>query len=285
MKIAHIITAYKNPEQVSKLIKALDHPDFYFFIHLDKKIDRSKFDFLGEYERVVFIKDRVLCNWGGFSFVNAILNSIREVLADAAKFDFINLLSGQDYPIKPVKDIYSFLNNNIGKCFLSYDTDPNHQWWKHAIKRTELYHFTDISFRGKYFVQGLLNKYLPVRKLPVPIELYGNNDSSWWTLSPDCCAYVLDYVATHRRLTKFMKYTWAADEFFITSIIMNSPFKDKVINNNLRYITWSVGLPNPHILTLNDLKDIKQSDKFFARKFDTTVDASIFDAIDTYIQQ
>ena len=36
MKIAFVILAYKNPEQISALVKSLTHQDHYFFIHIDK---------------------------------------------------------------------------------------------------------------------------------------------------------------------------------------------------------------------------------------------------------
>ncbi|WP_316839577.1 beta-1,6-N-acetylglucosaminyltransferase [Pedobacter gandavensis] len=283
MKIAHLIMAYKNSGQVERMIKAMDHPNFHFYIHLDLKIDIKEFEHLAQLERVSFIQNRVLCNWGGFSFVKAIISSLSEILSQKTSYDFINLMSGQDYPIKPIDRLYKFYQEHPGKCFISYDQDPNAIWWKEAASRAELYHFTDLKFKGKYFVQSIFNKYLPKRSFPLSIPLYGSSDSSWWTITPECAAYIVDFMKKNPRLERFMQYTWGSDEFIIATIIMNSPFKSDVINNNLRFISWESGRPNPRILTDNDFDLIKASDKFYARKFDNQVNVKILDQLDQFI--
>lgn len=68
MRIANIIAAHKNPLQVERLITAMYHPNFDFYIHLDKKIDIEPFLYLEERSQVEFIKNRILCNWGGIQF-------------------------------------------------------------------------------------------------------------------------------------------------------------------------------------------------------------------------
>lgn len=283
MKIAHLIMAYKNSGQVERMIRAMDHPNFHFYIHLDLKIDIKEFEYLKQIERVTFISNRVLCNWGGFSFVRAIISSLAEILQKKEDYDFINLMSGQDYLIKPAEDLYEHYTKNPGKCFISYDQDPNALWWKDAASRAELYHFTDLNFKGKYFIQSIFNKYLPKRSFPLSIPLYGSSDSSWWTIPSDCAAYIVGFMKNNPRLERFMQYTWGSDEFIIATIIMNSPFKDNVINNNLRFISWESGRPNPRILTDNDFELIKQSDKFYARKFDNRVNVEILDLLDEFI--
>lgn len=283
MKIAHLIMAYKNPGQIERMIRAMYHPDFHFYIHLDLKIDLEQFEYLKKIPGVIFIQNRILCNWGGFSFVRAIISSLNEITSSKETYDFINLMSGQDYPIKPIEEINNFFSANPNKCFISYDQDPQEKWWKHAISRSELYHFTDLKFKGKYFVQSIFNKYLPKRSFPLSIPLYGSSDSSWWTITPDCAAYIVQFMKNNPKLERFMQYTWGSDEFLIATIIMNSPFKENVVNNNLRFITWSDGVANPRILTQNDLTEIKTSAKFFARKFDTTVDVRVMDELDQLI--
>src|SRR5690606_20194266 len=118
MKIAHIIMAYKNPLQVERLVKRLNHPNFDIYIHLDKKVDIKKFEHLVCIERVNFIQNRVLCNWGGFSFVRAITSSVREVLSIEEYYGYINLMSAQDYPLKTNEYIYNFFVKNNCNSFI-----------------------------------------------------------------------------------------------------------------------------------------------------------------------
>ncbi|MGY0037938.1 hypothetical protein [Pedobacter sp. NJ-S-72] len=102
-------------------------------------------------------------------------------------------MSGQDYPIKPIGEIYDFFKKNQGYSFVSFDSSNNTLWWKEAVRRYEIFHFTDMNFKGKYFVQKIANSILLKRKFPVSLNLYGGNKSSWWTITPDCAAYLSAY--------------------------------------------------------------------------------------------
>ena len=283
MRIAHLIMAYKNPSQLERLVKRLKHSKCCIYIHLDKKIKIHNFKYLGDIERVYFIQNRMTCNWGGFSFVKAITNSIKEILLKDEEYEHINLLSAQDYPIKPIEDIYQFFKRNKGISFISFEELGLSEWWEHARTRYEFFHFVDIEITGKYFVQNLINKVIPKRNFPLSYQLFGSASSTWWTISVDCAQHIVDFLDSNPNLVKFMRFTWAGDEFLYPTIIMNSDFKHKVINNNLRLIEWEQGKPNPRIYRSSDFSIINKSEQFFARKFDTDVDSRILDQIDLLI--
>lgn len=280
MKIVNIVMAYKDPQQIERMINAMTHPDFYFYIHVDKKIPVQPFLYLEDLPRVRLIATRMLCNWGGYSFVKAVLNSLAQVLADSQKYDFYNLMSGQDFPIKPIAEIASFYAANVGKSFISYDEDPKKEWWSHARSRYENYHLTDLTFPGRYKLQYLINKILPKRRFPLTIKLYGSSVSSWWSLSLQSAKYLADFSAKNNKLQSFMNFTWGADEFYYATVLMNSPMRGSMVNDNLRLITWQAGSPNPRILTGMDIETMAESKKLFARKFDIKIDAEIFGQIE-----
>ena len=56
---------------------------------------------------------------------------------------------------------------------------------------------------------------------------------------------------------------------------MNSPFKEKVINDDIRYIDWTTGPEYPRTLTLDDFTKVRESNALFARKFSLTKDYAI----------
>ena len=273
--------AHKAPEQLERLIIKMNHPMFDFYIHLDKKSDFESFKYLGSMDNVFFITNRIECNWGGYSFVKAILCSVKEVLNSTVKYDFINLMSAQDYPIKPVEEMYNFLSGHKGMSFISYEFFDG-TWWKHAVTRFRSYHFTDYKLKGKYLLQKIVNKLMPQRKFPLNLKLYGSSNSSWWILSFEAAEYLIDFIEKNVKLNKFMQYTWGSDEFLIATILLNSPFKERIINNNLRYIDWSKGGAHPKILSKDDLQKLMNTDKFFARKFDVSMDPEILDLIDLH---
>ena len=85
------------------------------------------------------------------------------------------------------------------------------------------------------------------------------------------------------KVKRFAKYTWAPDEYLVSTIIMNSSFRETVIPDNYRYLDWSKGGANPKILTIEDFEVLKKTDKLLARKFDIKIDTSILDRIDEMI--
>ena len=61
---------------------------------------------------------------------------------------------------------------------------------------------------------------------------------------------------------------------------MNSPLRDSVVNDELRYVDWTRD-PMPAIFGAGDLELLRRSPKLLARKFDSTYDAEIIDLIDS----
>jgi hypothetical protein len=284
MRIAHIIMAHKNPEQLSRLIKRLAHPNFDFFVHVDDKIDISAYEILTSIPQVALIKKRTELNWGGNSITVGIINSIDEVLSLQKGYDFINLLSAQDYPLVSSNRISNFFEGNLGTNFISYAAKGS-VWWNEAKGRYAKYHFTDFTFKGRYFVERMANLVMPKRKFPMNLSLYGGSKGTWWTITNECAAYLCDTFKGNKKLNTFLKYCWGTDEFLIQTLIMNSSFKKSTINNNLRYIDWSENNARPKLLLKEDFERLIASGMLFARKFDTDVDVEILDQLDLEINK
>lgn len=283
MKIAHLIMAHKNPTQLGRLLAALQHEEAYCFIHLDRKADMSEFVHLAGLPRVQFTPRRFAVRWASYSFTEAILECTRDVLASGQEFAFVNLLSGQDYPIRPAATIHDFFARHLGFSFLSFEKEGGSAWWQHAKSRVEKYHTTNFKFPGQYMLQNLVNKLLPRRRFPLPYDLYGSSDSSWWTLDATCAAYLVRFMDEHPRLRWFSLFTWGSDEYLIATVLMNSPFREHIVNENYRYIDWSAGGANPKLLTESDFTRLTQTHKLFARKFDIDQDADILNRLDNWL--
>ncbi|WP_316736898.1 beta-1,6-N-acetylglucosaminyltransferase [Pedobacter aquatilis] len=281
MRIAHIIVAHKNPDQLQRLIKRLEHNNFDIFIHLDKKTDITPFKKLEQLKNVTFIKNRMKCSWGGNNFLIGIFNSIREVLSNNKEYDFINLISGQDYPIQSADVIYNFFKDRKGYNFISYEEDQNSEWLKLAAMRYEKYHLTDFDFKGKHLFERALNIVAPKRKFPTSYKLYGGPKATWWTITGECAVKITELMSTNDKLNNFLKYCWGADELIIPTLVMHTSDKSKVVNNNLRYIDWSEGNAHPKMLKSSDFDKIINSKNIFARKFDSEIDDAVLNEIDS----
>ncbi|MCX2479522.1 glycosyl transferase [Pedobacter sp. MC2016-15] len=279
MRVAHLILTYTNPGQTERMIRKLYHDNFDFYIHVDKKFDITPHLYLSALPNVYFVRKRTDVTWAGFSTIIATFECIKEIVATGITYDFINFLSGQDYPIKSADYIHDFFEENKGKEFLSFRDFRND--WKEGLLRMERYYLSAYNFKGKYRIEQLINFIMPKRKMPRNLHPFGK--SMFWMLSPEAAMYVVNTVENDKKLRNFFWLCWASDEFVFQTILMNSVWKDKVINNNYRYIDWSAGGPNPKILNESDAPQLAATDDLFARKFDVVNSPEILDYIDNYI--
>lgn len=302
MKILYIISAYKYANQLVRLINRLNTTNTFFFVHVDKKTDSAIYNEmvggLSDLQNVFFLK-RHKCYWGDFGHVLATIKSINEAIDIKLDFDYIFLLTGQDYPIKSNEYIEQFLCKNIGKQFIKYvpiPCDPIYGWDKEngGLQRIETWNF---RFFGKFyripefrqydskiksFIWQFLMLLVPKRKFSKNIKPFGG--SSYWCITKECAEYVSDFMRKNRRFVNFFKYVYIPDEMFFQTIILNSPFKDSVINDDLRCIDWSSsgrGGSLPRIWCGEDMSILVESNALIARKFDTTIDAEVLNMIDS----
>ena len=92
-----------------------------------------------------------------------------------------------------------------------------------------------------------------------------------------------DYLDKNTNVARFFKLTWAPDEMIFQTVLYNSDFRNKISNNNLRYIDWTEGKASPKTLSMEDAKYLLQSGALFARKFNLKAHPELFDFIDGII--
>lgn len=296
MKLAYIIVSHFNLEQTLRLYNRLNHKDSLFVFHVSKKCEPRYYEklyaALKDRENCLFTK-RVNITWGGYDLVQAVLNAIDTLVEKNADFDYAFFLSGQDYPIKPREHMVQMLGKNPGKQYMEVipasDLGKISEWW-------EAYHFTvgkrrfwhphqrkDNLLIALYnFIFALI---LPKnRQLPQGFLIY--KGTSWWTLTRDCIHFMYGQVHSPegKRIIKYFRNTWHQSELFFQTILMNSKYRDDIINDDLRFILWHENDDgHPKMLTQTDYDDIVSSDRLFARKFNSQVDAKILDLLDEKI--
>jgi hypothetical protein len=276
MKIAYLILAHSAPQQLARLTGRLQHPQADCFIHIDRKVSQAPFEAAFSGTHVRFVQRREKVYWGAYSIVQATINGIREILDSRTQYTHICLLSGQDYPLWPAERIVSFFLNRQEQSFLRF-LSVEHEW-QEAMPRLRQYHLTNYRIPGRYRLQKILNQLLPVRQMPYGLVPVGR--SQWFTLATPAAQYVLDYLDTHRAVRRFFKLTWAPDELLFQTVLYNSRFRERLVNDDLRYVDWSEGKPSPRTLTMEDAGKLTASGKIFARKFDMQRHPEILDYLD-----
>jgi Core-2/I-Branching enzyme len=277
MRVAHLILAHKHPKQVERLIRLMEHPQFYFFIHTDAKANLDDFIYLQELPRTSFIKNRTKIYWAGYGTIQATLNGFDEIIP--LEFDYINVISGQDLPLKKPEFIYNYLMEHKGTQFMTCESIETQ--WTDAQYRVKGYHFINWRIPGKFRLSKLATKLLPPRKFPLDFEIVGK--ANWFTVTNDAAIYMVSFLQKNPAVVRYFKYCWGADEFIFASILYNSHYKPS-IKDNLVYVDWQGQTEgHPRILTIRDKEALQQTEKLFARKFDIATDGKIISEVERFV--
>lgn len=281
MNIAYLILCHKNPKQVQMLVNTLKakHTDFY--IHVDKKTNdftllESNNVFLLPYDRCVDVK------WATKSMVVATMELIHFMLEHKKEYDYVFLISGQDFPIKTSEEIEKYLIDNHGCNFIEVLSHSDNMY-KRYKKRNDLYYPTwmqDSKVLKKiikklyiYLSGGYKYTFRPFRRKNTT-GLSFEFGSQWWCLTYDCLKWIANYIDKHKILMDFFEYALTPDECLFQTVFMHSPFK-YTQHDKITYLEWSENKNNPRILKSKDYNLLKQSDCLFARKFDIDIDETI----------
>ena len=279
MKLAHLILAHRDPQLLERLVKALQHEDADIFIQLDKKSNINDFKYIEAISNTQFIRNRVNIGWCCYSTIDATLKGFEEILSLKKDYSHINLISGQDYPLKPIELIQQHFFANPATTFMHTASIADDEWDDGKARFTK-YSFGDLHIPGKYHLQSFVNAILPPRKLPAGLKPYGR--SQWLTITPVCAQYVIDYLKNNPEVEHYFRTVWAVDEVFFQTILVNSPYKNTLVNYNLRYIELDAG-KRPISYTMADADKLTSTTALFARKFDRAVSAEVLDYIDSII--
>jgi Core-2/I-Branching enzyme len=294
VRLAYLVQCHKNFSQVNRMIRALNFnhssaiSDFY--IHVDKKSDISSKIIRADNIFLVDDSKRIDVKWGKISQVDATLILLRMIIESKREYDYVWLISGQDYPIKSEDDIVKFFQKKSGENFINV-LDNRSRIYKRFLKRNTVWYprwidssniLIKILRRIYIFITGGTYYTFPFLKKKCPFNnityYFGAN---WFTISYQTVKYILEFLEKNKNYYNFFKNTEIPDESFFHTIIFNSPFSKKYAEY-LCYVDWGDHKRNPKILTTVDYKNLIRSDLLIARKFDLCVDSKVLDMLDEH---
>lgn len=277
-KIAYIISAFTDPEQLERLVARLSEiSDFY--IHIDKKVDITPFrQLLGD--KVHFVH-RHWISWGGWSQVKYQQEMLRAVLDSGIDYSHVVCLSGLDYPLWSTENINTFFNSNPEKEFIAgYNLTKN----RFQLSYFTNYHlFRDLKCKNTWIKNKLIVASRNILKFfihkPPQVEINGKQcdiykGSDYWAITLKCAEYVYSTIQ-QKKLRKYFKTSYIPSEMCVQTIIFNSPFAQQAIfwNDNkypgldsltpLHFIDYTKDIK---ILDTSDYQRLKESKRMFCRK-------------------
>ena len=269
-----LIQAHKDLDQLNALVEQLRDDDFRVYVNLDRK---CALDPAAVHPSARLVRDRVDVHWGTFSQVQAVLNSLTQIVAEVPGFDKVIFLSAQDFPLLSnarLKEALALHAHHELLDTVAIGTGPG-QW---AAGYRYQYFYRDDGPRLLRWACGIANRAMRAtgihRRLPGGMRPYGG--SSWWALSRACVQDILARVAREPGLVRFFRRCACPDEMFFQTLVMNSPFASRVLGQNFRYVQWPEhGARNPKILDEGDFERIAASRAHFCRKIDSEASAAL----------
>lgn len=303
-KIAYLIQAHADPENLLRLINALDDTND-FFIHVDKKSDITPFhQLLKEKNNVFFLEGQKRINvyWGGFSQVEATLNLIEQCVNqnDINNADYLKVIfiSGSDYSIKSAAEFKKYLLDFKEVNFIRgmNITEANTKKYNYCLRNYLFFDFFLINKTVTRYSRKILNILgsMIFKKPNYVLDNQRNkidifHGSSWWGLNIDVIRYIHQYSKDNNTLKKYFRFSLASDEKYFHTIFFNSVFsKTNIYRGAEPYIPATSAFANLHIIDTSlskwfdekDFDSIKVSDKFFVRKVSTQKSKKLLDLID-----
>lgn len=234
--------------------------------------------------------------------VDAMLAGVRAARTHT-QFDWLVLLSGQDYPLRPLADIerdistgefdayvraFPVTDDHYGyRYFMRYWRLPalgrvlpwfayrRVAWWLTKLNRPGgRLHVHAVPHDGPWIIG------MRTRRHPFDHRFRCHKGSQWFTLSSAATRYMIDFVERERQVYEHYCWTLIPDESLLQTVLKNAASL-RVSEDNRRFVLWDeTKLAHPVTLSMCHLDEIIGSGKDFGRKFHPEESHDLLDFID-----
>ncbi len=272
IRIAYFIMIHHKPDIFKAMFEKIYTRDQFYLIHIDRK---AKEEFTEEIQQYlihfpnVYILESMNIVAGGFSIIQAELNAMEFLLNVTPEWDYFINLSGEDYPLKSQTIIRQFLTMNNGRNYLFYYDQKFYR--PDTLKRIQN-HFTELSHK----ISSLIYK----RAFMEGVTPYIGG--KWFIFTRETCSFLTN----NKRVMDFEDYylhTLLPAESFFQTVLMNTVFKDIIVNDDKRAsIEKTFFYKNSYQTSF--IESLKETNQLFIRKIDNETSKFILKYIDeTYL--
>lgn len=299
-RVAYLVMSHAHPHQVLRLARSLraGSPAAPVVIHHDDRqscLDEAALDALGG---VQLVRPPTAVSWGWASQLDMVLRCFGWLL-DRVTFDWMVLLSGQDYPIRPLAEIERDLTAGPYDGYVEGVKVAPPPWTRGHVdqfSRRYFYRYRSIREPGPRLRRAVTaaRPVLVLRDMPwgvllgrrcaVPFSpvLTCRRGSDWLSLSRRAVEAVLGAARSRPELLRHYRRTILPTESFPQTVLHAAPGL-RLSTDTRRFTSWTHGSAHPDVLRLADLERILTSGADFARKFDIMVDHGVMDELDRVV--
>jgi hypothetical protein len=308
MRIAFVVQTYRALDQVGRLVDTLNRgcPDCVVVVtHSGATDGLAK---LARDHRVSRILPAIPGR-GRFGLVDSYLSALRWLRRQDVAYDWLVLLSGQDYPIRPLAEFCGAMQrspvdgyfhhfkplearrDSVGPFDWSPEECADRYFFRYACLKDELSLAARALLKLPRKALGLTRSHRlhttyglsfgrRVEKLPFSSEFELHGGSYWHTIRRECGEALLDFVDDNPTIVDYFRHVILPDETFIPTVLLNDR-RFRISSKEIRYYDFSGSQHgHPKVLGLADLERAFASQCFFGRKFDMAAHPQVLDALD-----
>lgn len=289
MKHAILIMAHRYIEHLKRLVEYFSS-DCDVFIHVDQKnpLDESSLACLSAYKQVKLVSQEFDVNWGGTSVLDCEMYLLRVALRQSDA-DYYHLISGQDYPVRPLSQFLETFSRGEGKEYIHYTRIPNPRWEGNTYRRLQYYYPYDYSADKeqpkKWVREQLRMQHARGIKRPIPDEfdkLYGS--SQWFSITRKAVTELIKYTQENPSLYRKMWMTFAPEECYVATVLVNLMGESNIEPTNYRFIRWQFENGNrPANLGREHFSYLLEREYLLARKIDFPCSIPLIELIDKFL--
>ena len=291
MRHAILIMAHKNIPHLCKIVEYFSH-HCDVFIHIDQKTQLSfaEKELLNNYEQVKLVSQKFKVFWGGTSVLDCEMYLLHEAF-EHSDAQYFHLISGQDYPVRPLQTFLDFFASQPEKEYIQYVHLPHPKWEKNTFRRLQYYYpydYVEGKDNPREWIKGQVREQCKRGvKRPIPDEfdhLYGS--SQWFSITRRAAQALLEYTSQQPSLYRRVWMTFAPEECYVATVLVNLLREENVVSDNHRLIRWQYENGNrPANLGIEHFPNLLEHQYFFARKMDRRCSPNLIRLIDEHLLQ
>jgi hypothetical protein len=318
IRVCYYMQTHARPGQIERLVRVIKSgcsPESVVVVHHDStrvSLDVDRFESL---PGVYVIQGPG--GYGDFSHIERYFAAVDWMEERAIAYDWLENMTGQDYPLRPIAEIEQIVAASGVDGFLQYTPlfpermQAGADWGAGPDFRLDTPFNTSMRYEYNSWRIGrptpgkqrwlrpimALNLIQPWVRVSLAFSTIGirrrdtifNDDfilyggSFFCTLSASCVRYARDFARENPEVVEFFKGTLAPDEVFLHTVLVNSG-KFRFIPDGKRYIDFKNSRNNhPKVFSADDVPVLLKSGAHWARKFDTSRDPDVLDMLDAYV--
>jgi hypothetical protein len=315
VRVCYYMQTHKGPAQIERLVRLIKKdcsPDSVVVIHHDESGASLDVSSLESLPSVHVLQGPG--GYGDFSHLDRYFAAVDWLDAHGIEFDWMQNMTGQDYPLKPIAEIEHNLVYGGMEGYLQYapvfpDRTPlgadwgagpefrlddpfnsamkyEYQSWRigrpTVTKQRWLRPVMAVNLVQPWVRVSLAYSTVGVRRKNTIFTddfiCYGG--SFFCALSAPCVRYARDFVRDNPEIIEFFRGLLAPEEVFLQTILVNSK-KFNLMPSGKYYIDFTNSYnAHPKVLGVADLPAMFASGADWARKFDASLDPEVLDILD-----